>query len=87
MIIQFCEYTKTTKLPTLKGYVLQNVNSFYKAVIKEILMTNIFIFLGHKFSSNLVSTGGLWWGFMKTLQVYANFAGVGGGGGFRGNHA
>lgn len=31
-------------------------------------MTNIFIFLGYKFS-NLVSTDGLWWGFMKPLQV------------------
>lgn len=42
-------------------------------------MTNILIFLGHKFSCNLASADGLWWGPMKPLQFYASFTGVHGG--------
>ena len=50
-------------------------------------MTNIFIFLGRKFSSNLVSTDGLWWGFVKPLQVYAFHRCVWGGCSLWGNYA
>lgn len=51
----------------------------YKSVIKEILMTNTYIFLGQKFSFNLVSVDDLRGGSTKPLKLYVNFAGVFGG--------